>query len=107
MSTIIIPLSLRSAYTDLHRAYPLIMDRAWPYHERVHDALAHNHVSQRCLEVLEAVENERVVGRNPVARLRRRRKHSHSQRSSGAASNAVVQHDGALGVAPDIDPGAV
>src|SRR6516225_4253370 len=46
-----------------HRAHAVILDCAPPDNERVRDAIVHKHVCLRRLEVIEAVEHERVITR--------------------------------------------
>src|SRR5580704_5084925 len=41
-----------------NRAYAVIIDRALPHDARVRDADADKNVSDRCFEVMEAVEND-------------------------------------------------
>src|SRR6267378_2173370 len=60
----------------------------------------HKEVSDRCLKVIEAVENERVVIRDSAF------KNIHGECGSCTSSNPVVQRYVALSETPDVDPSA-
>src|SRR5215831_3812956 len=69
------------------RSHSLVVDRALTDNKCVHYTRAYNHVSKRCLEVGQPVENEMVVcGNVGYARVI-----SDNQGSSGTSSNSVVQ----------------
>src|SRR5215470_13894858 len=87
------------------RAYAEILDRARPDNAGVQGAEAHKHVSLRCLEVIEAVENEGVVCRTR-GNLRRQWEHRYRECGSRASLNPVVPHYGVLREAKDPDRGA-
>src|SRR6516165_11694335 len=85
------------------RSHSLVVDRALTNNECVHYTRAYRHVSKRCLEVVQAVENEMVVcSTNHAGRI-----NSDNQGGSGTSSNSVVQDDVVLCVAPDVDPCAI
>ncbi len=83
-----------------NRSYSVILDCARPDNARVHDKVAHKDVSDRCLKVIEAVENERVVIRDSAF------KNIHGECGSCTSSNPVVQRYVALSETPDVDPSA-
>src|SRR6516164_8909607 len=84
-----------------NRAHAVILDCAWPDNQRVQDTVVHKDVRNRCLEMNQAVENERAVRRgSPFPIIR-------SQCGSGASSNPVVLHNVALSESPDPDPRAI
>src|SRR5215813_11601258 len=92
---IMVDLLSRQRYDD--RAYPVVRDCALTDNERVHNGDVHKDVSKRCPEVIQAVENERVVSTNPA----------HRQGSSSASSNPVVQDYVVSGVVATVfDPSA-
>src|SRR5262249_56215792 len=95
---VVVPLTWTRQSHD-GRAGAEILDRARPDNARVQGPEAHKQVSHRCLEVIDAVEHEGVVGRN-----RGREKRQHRECGSGASPEPIVQHDGALPEAVDLDP---
>src|SRR5215831_1632681 len=84
------------------RSHSLVVDRALTDNECVHYTRAYKHVSKRCLEVGQAVENEIVVCGDHAGLI-----NSDNQGSSGTSSNSVVQDYVVLCVAPDVDRCAI
>jgi len=87
-----------------HRSYSMILDRSFADNERVHDAVAHEDVSERWLEVIEAVEHERVITRGSWHGIW---VNVQGERGSSASSNPVVLHDVALSEPSYRDPRAI
>src|SRR5262249_6323113 len=83
------------------RSHSLVVDRALTDNKCVHYTRAYQHVSKRCLEVGQAVENEMVVCGNSAGLI------SDNQGSSGTSLNSVVQDYVVLCVAPDVDRCAI
>jgi hypothetical protein len=71
-------------------SYSVILNCARPDNAPVHDKVAYKDVSDRCLEVMEAVDNERVVSGDSSF------KNIHGDCGSCTSSNPIVKHYVAL-----------
>src|SRR5882762_2728244 len=81
-------------------SYSVILNCARSDNARVHDKVAYKDVSDRCLEVMEAVDNERVVSGDSSF------KNIHGDCASCTSSNPIVKHYVALSETSDVDPSA-